>query len=107
MLIITDVILVHAAPSMTTPLFSRAQPVQEASLTVADLAEVGQRHPVRTVSVGPGPSPLIKELKGYFYSNLGGTPHRTTREGLGYGATPEGSVYPPGEGGTRGTGESF
>ena len=28
---------------------------------------------VRTVPVGPGPSPLIKELKGYCCSNLGGT----------------------------------
>ena len=50
---------------------------REASLTVADLAEVGQRHHVRTVPIGPCPSPLIKELKGYFYSNLGGTLHCT------------------------------
>ena len=36
----TSAILVHAEPSMTTPLFSRAQLFREAFLTVADRAEV-------------------------------------------------------------------
>ncbi len=36
----TDVILVHTEPSMTTPLFSRAQRVREVPLTVADRTEV-------------------------------------------------------------------
>ena len=40
-------VLAHAEPSMTIPLFPRAQLVREASLTVADLAEVENRTQVR------------------------------------------------------------